>query len=59
MKKLTGELELHWESAFLIDVSLPLEPQGSIFLKCKALCLAEKVERNGMLPLSALAVGDL
>lgn len=39
-----------------MDTALALEPQGSIFLKCKALGLVEKVERDGMLPLPALAV---
>lgn len=37
-----------------MDMALAPERQGSIFLK--ALGLVEKVERDGMLPLPALAV---
>lgn len=40
-----------------MDMALALEPQGSIFLKRKALGLGE-VERDGMLPLPAMAVAE-
>lgn len=39
-------------------MALALEPQGSIFLKRKALGLGEEVERDGMLPLPAVAVAE-